>query len=75
MSTIRFNPVLGNIGAPLRDGSHEYDDEKDADAEIEGEHTEMLEMKCDEKDSCVDVSVVERAHDLVDECVAGPSRV
>lgn len=67
VSTIRFNSVLGNIGAPLRNPSDQFDNETDIDVEFESESTEMSEMQRAEKGKCVDVSVAESTYPLANE--------
>lgn len=52
MSTICFNTVLGNIGAPLRDGTSEDDGDEDsisADAEM-AQMPQSLSSNDEEKD-------------------------
>lgn len=46
-SSIRFNRVLGNIGAPLRDGLCEFgeDEDEDEDVILGQDDAEMQEVK------------------------------
>lgn len=76
-SSIRFNNVLGNIGAPLRDGSlgFEGDGHEDEDVMLDQAETEIQEVPRSDEEKRAGTSSAKAIHDVADECVAGPSRL
>ena len=71
LSSVRFNSIFGNLGASLRDGSHEDDvDEEDVDGMTS---IAILDTPQDEEEMCVGVSSAGSV-DVGEENVAGPSR-
>lgn len=74
LSSIRFNRVLGNIGAPLRDGSHEYEEDEDLDVVLDQADAEIMEVRRGDEEGCTGISFTEAMHGIAEESIAGPSR-
>lgn len=76
-SSIRFNNVLGNIGAPLRDGSLGFGGDEDEDVGVMHDETEaeIQEVPRNGEDRRAGLSSTEAMYDVGEECVAGPSRL
>lgn len=67
--------MLGNIGAPLRDGSFEPEEDEDVDIIRDQQDVDILEKPRDDVEDCSGMASAELSHDVVEECVAGSSRV
>lgn len=76
-SSIRFNNVLGNIGAPLRDGSLGFEDGEDEDVGVmlDQAEAEIQEVRRSNEEGRAGLSPVEAMHGIEEVCVAGPSRL
>lgn len=71
VSTIRFaQTIIGNLGAPLRDGSLEVDEDQDV-MDTEGAEASGSLRNDEEADIAPPLSAV----DVKEENVAGPSRI
>lgn len=73
VTTIKFNAVLGNIGASLRDesGEFEYSEDRDADTMLDDKGLETVELRPTDARERESISSPELTSDVV---VAGPSR-
>lgn len=74
-STIRFNRVLGNIGAPLHDGLDEFEEDEDVHVMIGRRDAEILEGRRSDAEEYMWSPSIKDIHGIVEECVAGPSRL
>lgn len=71
-SSIRFNSIIGNLGAPVRDGSHE---DNGGGEDMDGmEGAALLDMQQDDEEMRVGIPLSGSA-DTREENVAGPSRL
>lgn len=76
-SPIRFNNILGNIGAPLRDGSlgFEQDEDEEIDVMLDQTEAEIQEVRRSDAERRVGMSSGEAIHNIMEECVVGPGRL
>lgn len=75
--SIRFNNVLGNIGAPLRDGSLGFAEDEDEDAGVipDEADAEIQEVRRSDEEWRAGTSPAEAMQGIEEECVAGSSRL
>ena len=72
VSSIRFvSSIIGNLGAPLHDGSFEDDDEARDNIDVEG--VQLPDLSRDDEELHVGISPL--IVDIVEENVAGPSKI
>lgn len=72
-SSIRFNSILGNIGAPLRDDCLGFEGDEDEDVILDEAEAEKQEVRRSDEEKCARASFPEALHGIEEECVAGPS--
>lgn len=75
LSSIRFNRVLGNIGAELRDGSHEFEEDEDVDNILSRVNAETTEVHRSDEEGRAGISSFEASHAVTEEYVAESGRL
>lgn len=63
-SSIRFNRVFGNIGAPLRDGSLGFEEDEGEDVVVDEAEEAMQEMRRIDEERHTVLSSTETMHDV-----------
>lgn len=73
-SSIRFNRVLGNIGAPLRVGLLGFEEGEAEEVILDEADAELQEVRRNNEEMRTGMASSEAIDDTAHECVAGPSR-